>query len=338
MSSSPSNSNFYKTFTVDPSANLSYSTTYKIRLTTGVKDSAGNILSSQYEGSYETACSDNVGFAIGGRSGLIFTSPNGTNCWKNRTSGTTEHFDGGISYLNNLFIALGQSGTILTSSDGVTWTSRTSGSSRNLWAVAYGNSTYVVVGGSGTILTSSDGISWTSRSSGTSSPLYGVSFGNNVFVAVGYSATILSSSDGSSWSSRSGAEGQLDTVTYGNGKFIAVGAAYNKLFSSGDGTNWTTVSHGSTLGMKGIVYANNKFVAVGHSGEILTSSDGGTWSLSTTGGMSYMNVVFGNGIFVGMGYNGIRTSSDNGSTWNSLSSSTSISGTTLEGLSGGYKE
>ena len=49
MSSSPSSSNSNKTFTIDPSDNLSYSTTYKIRVTTGVKDSAGNEMGSQYE-------------------------------------------------------------------------------------------------------------------------------------------------------------------------------------------------------------------------------------------------------------------------------------------------
>jgi len=49
MSSAPASSNSYKTFTVDPSDNLSYSTTYKTRVTTGVKDAAGNALSSQYE-------------------------------------------------------------------------------------------------------------------------------------------------------------------------------------------------------------------------------------------------------------------------------------------------
>jgi uncharacterized delta-60 repeat protein len=48
MSSSPSSSNSYKTFAV-ASDNLSYSTTYKTRVTTVVKDSAGNTLSSQYE-------------------------------------------------------------------------------------------------------------------------------------------------------------------------------------------------------------------------------------------------------------------------------------------------
>jgi len=49
MSSSPSSSNSDKTFTIDPSYNLSHATTYKIRVTTGVKDTSGNTLSSQYE-------------------------------------------------------------------------------------------------------------------------------------------------------------------------------------------------------------------------------------------------------------------------------------------------
>jgi len=51
MSSSPTSSNSYKTFTVDPTDNLSHSNTYKIRVTTAVKDSAGNTLSSQYQSS-----------------------------------------------------------------------------------------------------------------------------------------------------------------------------------------------------------------------------------------------------------------------------------------------
>ena len=49
MSSSPSSSNSGKTFTVDPSSNLTFATTYKTRVTTGVKDTAGNTLGSQYE-------------------------------------------------------------------------------------------------------------------------------------------------------------------------------------------------------------------------------------------------------------------------------------------------
>jgi len=49
MLSSPSVSNSNKTFTVDPSDNLSYSTNYKIRVTTGAIDISGNNLSEQFE-------------------------------------------------------------------------------------------------------------------------------------------------------------------------------------------------------------------------------------------------------------------------------------------------
>ena len=49
MSSDPASSNSNMTFTLDPYDNLTVGTTYKIRVTTGVKDTAGNALSSQYE-------------------------------------------------------------------------------------------------------------------------------------------------------------------------------------------------------------------------------------------------------------------------------------------------
>ncbi|MDG2063424.1 MAG: Ig-like domain-containing protein, partial [SAR324 cluster bacterium] len=49
MSSEPVSSNDNKKFTLDPYDNLTVGTTYKTRVTTGVKDTAGNALSSQYE-------------------------------------------------------------------------------------------------------------------------------------------------------------------------------------------------------------------------------------------------------------------------------------------------
>ena len=48
MSSTPASSTDNKTFTLDPYDNLTSSTTYKTRVTTGVKDTAGNAMSSQY--------------------------------------------------------------------------------------------------------------------------------------------------------------------------------------------------------------------------------------------------------------------------------------------------
>jgi len=77
---------------------------------------------------------------------------------------------------SGLYVAVGNGGTILTSADGTTWTSRTSGITNDLWGDHYGNSTFVTVGDSGTILTSSDGTSWDNRTSGTTNTLYGVTY------------------------------------------------------------------------------------------------------------------------------------------------------------------
>ena len=48
MSSSPTSSNSDKTFTITPEDNLSYSTVFRIRITTGTKDSSWNSLTSQW--------------------------------------------------------------------------------------------------------------------------------------------------------------------------------------------------------------------------------------------------------------------------------------------------
>ena len=74
---------------------------------------------------------------------------------------------------------------------GTTWTLR---DQRNpLKGVTYGNGLFVAVGDVGAILTSSDGVSWTQRTSGTSNWLRGVAYGNSMFVAVGWFGTILTS-------------------------------------------------------------------------------------------------------------------------------------------------
>ena len=108
-----------------------------------------------------------------------------------------------VDKTKGLFVSVGWEGTILTSPDGTTWSSRTSGTSEDLKGVTYGNGLYVTVGDEGTILTSSNGTSWNKRTSGkTNSSLDGVTYGNGLFVIVGYSGTILTSLDETSWNPR----------------------------------------------------------------------------------------------------------------------------------------
>jgi hypothetical protein len=110
--------------------------------------------------------------------------------WESHGSGVTKTLYG-VTYGNGLFVAVGESGTILTSPDGITWTDRSSGVTVYLNGVTYGNGLFVAVGQSGAILTSPNGITWTNRSSGVTNNLYGVTYGSGLFLAAGGSGMIV---------------------------------------------------------------------------------------------------------------------------------------------------
>ena len=80
----------------------------------------------------------------------------------------------------SLVVAVGEGGTILTSSDASTWIAQDSGTDRDLEALATDGDLWVVVGAAGTILTSSDGTAWTPQTSGTDGDLFGVATGNAI--------------------------------------------------------------------------------------------------------------------------------------------------------------
>ena len=105
--------------------------------------------------------------------------------WKDGREWNTKHTkkDGTLlgkykngKWIVKLFVSVGEDGIIFTSSDGNSWTERTSGTSEDLLGVTYGNGLFVVVGEDGTIITSPDEYFWTERDSGTSGDLFGVTY------------------------------------------------------------------------------------------------------------------------------------------------------------------
>jgi uncharacterized delta-60 repeat protein len=106
-----------------------------------------------------------------------------------------------IKFLNNTLIIVGASGTIVTSTDGINFTSRTSGTSASLQSVAYGNNIYVVVGGTGVIRTSTNLVTWTSRNAGSlaTEGLKDIVFASYRFVIVATLGNTGYSDDGITW-------------------------------------------------------------------------------------------------------------------------------------------
>ncbi|MCD9026340.1 S-layer homology domain-containing protein [Cohnella silvisoli] len=232
----------------------------------------------------------------------VLTSADGMT-WKNLIP-SLETVDGlsKVSYVNNLFIATGGYGALLTSADGTNWTVRDTGTNKSLQGVSYGESVFVVVGEEGTVLTSTNGETWTVQSSVanvTTDYLAGVSYGNGIFVAVGDFGTVLSSVDGETWTAQeSGTDQMLTDVSYANNTFVAVGGA-GTILTSADGATWTNRNSGTGNWLNGVSYGSNTFVAVGEAGTVVSSVDGTKWSSrSYITENSLYGVVYGKGLFV----------------------------------------
>ncbi len=83
---------------------------------------------------------------------------------------------------------------LLISADGVEWLRQnSSGAFGPLTAIAFGDGRFVAVGQSGTILTSADATTWTPQPPKIQNNLYGICFGDRRFLAVGSGPVILES-------------------------------------------------------------------------------------------------------------------------------------------------
>ena len=220
-----------------------------------------------------------------------------------------------VIFSNNMFIAVGSNGYILTSTDGITWTKRTSGVSVTLYGVAYGNNMFVAVGANVKILTSADGITWTTvQTGGGALKINAITFGNNLFVAAGESGFILTSPDGENWSVRtSGVGDNLCCVVYENSQYL-IGTQYGAILTSADGITWTRKYSGYSPQIESIAYGDDLYVAVSER-NIITSTDGITWTKRTDWNIYLYSIIYCNGLFVVVGLNGTIATSVNGIDW-----------------------
>lgn len=196
-----------------------------------------------------------------------------------------------LTQVAGTFFAVGDAGTILSSTDGITWTARTSGTSANLNGVTYGG-IYVAVGSAGTILTSADGATWAPKPSGTTSILRNVASIGSTYVAVGDGGTVATSTDtGATWAAQTLA-----------GAPNLVGVAANARFATLD-------SNGLAFTASAIA-PNSQFVAVDRNGNAYTSPDGITWSAAIPTGVASVNALVSSGFgYVVAGNAGVTATS-----------------------------
>jgi hypothetical protein len=95
--------------------------------------------------------------------------------------------------LNGRLLALGENGTLLTSTNGADWVSISSGVTNWLNDAIVISNTCYVVGNQGIVLASVDFVNWTNAGSITTKSLEGAATQNGQFVAVGFEGSILRS-------------------------------------------------------------------------------------------------------------------------------------------------
>jgi len=138
-------------------------------------------------------------YAVSGEHGSVFTTADGTN-WTSHATPTTNLLSGLTAYSDG-WIASGARGTLLRGgSDAATWTAVNLGTTNWIYKVRNTGGALVAVGQNGTIFSSTNGLSWTARTSGTKAWLNDVTYVGGAWVVVGTQGAMLTSPDLVSWS------------------------------------------------------------------------------------------------------------------------------------------
>lgn len=207
-------------------------------------------------------------------------------------------------------VAVGADGTIITKGpDSNGWTLRMSGTQVRLTAVALGPRAFLAVGDQGTALTSSDTINWTRQDSGTTENFGSVAYGNGRFVvAAKHPMVFVSADNGVSFQRHQ--VGPVDqaaptnAVTFGSGRFYVSGS--NGVYTSTDGESWNWIGNPMPVGAttRGAVYFDNALLTIGDGG-LIRDEHGNSHNLGAGtgnwlgGGTSYAGTPFSSAILVG---------------------------------------
>jgi hypothetical protein len=187
-------------------------------------------------------------------------------------------------------------GSVAWSEDGASWTTvsktATTFGDDYIKYLAYINNQFWAVGKGGKIAKSADGAVWQAVSqSVTHYQLNGIAFGAEKYIIVGEGASasaggkILASSDGAAWTDITPAQnpftGKINSIAYGNGRFLAAGNGGKAAVSTDGGLSWQNISSTKFSGnhIMMVTYGDGRFVATSRYG-LGSTTHGTAWDWS----------------------------------------------------------
>ena len=195
-----------------------------------------------------------------------------------------------VVYGKDKFVAVAYSSTTAAySTDGVTWVQTTMPASANWYVTTYGKGKFVAIAFYSDIAAYSlDGITWVQTTMPASASWRSASYcersttyGDERFIAIANdSQTFAYSFNGINWKTLSlPTSAQWYSVTFGNGKFVAI--AYNSdiaAYSKDGGLNWVQTALPKTAKWYSVTFGNGRFVAITYNSDITAySTDGINW-------------------------------------------------------------
>jgi photosystem II stability/assembly factor-like uncharacterized protein len=257
----------------------------------------------------------------------IVTTTNGGTTWVRQTSGAgAGNYLHGISCLpgTTTCTAVGRAGTIVTTTDLVTWAKPASGTTNMLNDVTCLSTSFCIAVGQNGTVDVWNGAAWTATTgNGGPGMLAGVTCvdTSHCFATGKQGITIATANGGSTWAIQAGG----GTTQQANGiscpstsLCYAVGNAGVILKTSDGGQSWLPQTSGVTGNLNGVACSSSTAcVAVGAAGVARTTTDGTAWGAGTTGTTNALNgVTCTAGSCVAVGAAGtILKSGDGGATW-----------------------
>ncbi len=278
--------------------------------------------------------------------------------WSTDLASWTAEAEGSLAFQDvvwtgSQFVAVGQQGLVKTSPDGRAWTTRTSGTTEDLTAVAWNGSTLVAVGfdnaASGPLLmVSANGRDWAKATPPAGSPsvmLTAVAWTGSRFVASGGYGYMFTSADGTTWAHHQVLGGvYVDAFTWDGSRLVGVGrgglVVTTPEAAPDAAADWTIQVYKDDIeSLQGLAIGDvespthigtiRRLVVVGDGGTVLTSDDEGETGIGQTSPVpdNLRDVVATSWSsprprFIAVGYNGTIITSNDAAAWTTQSSGT----------------
>ena len=259
----------------------------------------------------------------------------------------------GLAGADGLWVAVGANGELESSTDGITWVSRTSQFGTSIIScVAHNGLTgadglWAAGGATAKLSTSPDGVTWTAQTSNFPGGMTILSIAHNgvsgvggLWVAGGSSSYYSHSSDGITWVNHTTGTGtgHIKSIAYNNGIWLIGNGSGSAIYISHldyslTGTSWSSIytqrEAGSTSpGFTGIAYSPSLFIATSRgtatNAQSLISTDVVNWQEhpQILGNYYYPQCIgYGGGWFtIGTDTHGRLARSKDGKIWESLAS------------------